>query len=1296
MAVDIQGHQRGGFCIFPIVPCDLLCMATLSLASHPVYLSIVLTIRCHAGVKCQVQCQEQHENKMGAERISLFLFTIACVFSVRRAFIVTISKTGMDDPACKNGSLAIRPPCRTIDFVFEGGIGIPDHTVVRLESGNYTLEKDTRFENKHNITITGNKLHGKTHRIICSRENIGIGFLRCGRIVIKGLQFENCGKRRNTATRNIMKITSSIHFVFSKDVQILYSEISNSRGFGVTMIDTGGVVKVTHFYVTHNNKLKGAGSGMLIATTQCGALDLVNCTTQQEQQKYIHNSLFRLDFVYFTGNHNDQPEGMVSAVNSAPKLGQAGGLTIHLSGNASRNNFSLSLCSFYNNKAEWGGGLYIGITNTTQDNRISLMNNAFFQNSAVYGGGGMQVALEHSKHLQSSKDNHIEVSQSYFGFNTGIWGGGVSVKAGTKILSDVHQIETVAPIAFKSLRFFANKATVGSAIALATENLNHNPIGPGVSYSILLQDCDISRNEIIQTEDKKVVGQGAVYAEEFMLAIESTVFSNNSGTALVLDSSSFTVKGNVTFKQNKGEKGGAIALYGSSWIKLRARSILLFVRNMAIIKGGALYFKYSGVKRVGFQTTKLATKECFFRYEDQGYLEPSRWDSQVVFIDNMAPDATGNSIFASTLQMCRQKDEARMGNSALEWPNVFQYLSTFNRSFPEIATEAINITSSPKDWRVSPSVPFTPKVKLIDEKGNSVYGTLKVLLKSKNDPSIHLDPPNAVFLIKDEINNLKIDGKENTDFFVSFMTTDGQLTKTEPAQTFMNYCPPGYKQNNQTKVCTCMENEKAITRCENFTAYLLAGYWGQNSKITGQFEAFKCPRNYCGCKKMSKNDYYECAFSEITCGINRNGKMCSECVPGYSVLLGTEKCTKCSDYYALLIIPILLVASGFVLVIFYFNFDAFSGYLNAFLYSYQSIDTVLPETVKLDPFINIIKGVLCLSGTGNTIGLCLFDGFTDLQKLGFNLAVPLYILIFTVLVGTCLSGKLFHKCIGNSFRSNSFGRALSFVYTYCYTALTSKALLLLNPVKIDDNWMLYSAANVPFFGTEHFAYGIAAVLVLIVFTFGFPILLLFTPYFTKHFQSISRMEPAFNALKLCFKNPINSKNGSDFGQFAAFYFICRLVVLLCDVFVKDETPRLVLIALASIFFQAVFSWFQPYVIWTMNFWDVLLLTNMCVVSIVSIIVSVPYMLNLDYIIFLTIVLKALVYVPLLVTVMRLIAYTKRIRERKRKQFSSSMEGKPFFLVNYVGKGHRGLYKTPTKEERRKQKAKRRERSDHVY
>ena len=1194
---------------------------------------------------------------MGTGIVLSVLFS-ACYFILPGyALTIQISPDGKDEPACRNGSL----PCATLDFVFEGGKGVGSNVLILIEPGHYALSNNTQFENKKNISIIGNKVNGTVHNIYCSMQNVGLSFTRCTNIRIKGLYFEHCGRKQDVSTENIESITSTLTFVFSKDIQVSYSKFTKNRGTGIAILDTGGRVKLEHVSVTHT-LFNSYGSGMVIATTHCGALDTVNCTFQQEQQEYIHNGTYELIVVRLDESLNDKHDDILfDEIRSTPKLGQGGGLTLHLCGNASGNTIFLSWCSFSNNTAKWGGGMYIGISNTTQNNMISVSHTTFYSNKAEYGGGAVQVTLRHTKHVKSSKENRVSFSKGYFGFNTAVWGGALSIKGSTRILEDGNIDKLDSQFSLRSVTFKSNSATVGSAIAVATINLNSNPIGPGVSYSLFLQDCHFLTNEIIQTEDKKVAGQGTLYAEEFMLLMNSTNFVGNNGTALVLDSSSFTILGNVTFENNTGENGGAVALYGGSWFHLTSKCMLRFIRNNAAIRGGAIFFKYSGAQRIGFQTTKLSTKECFFRYENQVVLDPKEWDCKVMFLDNMAPDASGNSIFASSLQACRTTDEPLMNNSALEWRDVFKYISTFNRSYPEITTSTVKIIADPMNWSVRPSVPFSPNITLVDEKEHSVFGILKVNItpNRKDHSKVHLDPPNSIFLVRNEIHGMKIVGKKNSNFSVNLMTTDGQLSKTKTVEVHMKSCPPGYHQTEGSEVCSCMETIKAITRCdENFTAYLLPGYWGHRNK-DGEFKAFKCPKNYCICSNGKKKTHqYECAFDKIACTENRQGILCGECSPGYSVQLGTEKCDICSNYYLFLLIPILVASSVFVLVVFFFNFDAFSGYLNAFLYSYQSVDTVLPETVNLDPFIGIVIGVLCLSGTGNTIGVCLWDGLTDLQKLGFNLAVPLYILLFTVLVGTCWSRKLFHGSSRNAIRSNSFGRALSFVYTYSYTALTSKALILLNPIKIDDKWVVYSAPNVEYFGKEHIGYAIGAILVLIVFTLGFPIVLLFTPFFTKHFSSIARMEPAFNVLKLCFKNPINSKSDSNYGPFAAFYFVCRLIVLLFDVFIKDETPRLVLIAISSVVFQAVFCWFQPYVIWTMNFWDVLLLTNMCVISIVSVIVSVPYMLTNYNIDVLVVLLRILVYLPLAVIVVRLIAYRKNISDRKRKM-KQSMEGKHF-------------------------------------
>ena len=88
------------------------------------------------------------------------------------------------------------------------------------------------------------------------------------------------------------------------------------------------------------------------------------------------------------------------------------------------------------------------------------------------------------------------------------------------------------------------------------------------------------------------------------------------------------------------------------------------------------------------------------------------------------------------------------------------------------------------------------------------------------------------------------------------------------------------------------------------------------------------------------------------CRKNREGPLCSQCVKGTSAVLGSEDCKDdCTNMYLLLLLPGLLILSLFVLIILYFNFDVFSGYLNAYLYVYQTIFLLIPNSVKLGPFI---------------------------------------------------------------------------------------------------------------------------------------------------------------------------------------------------------------------------------------------------------------------------------------------------------------------------------------------------------
>eukprot|EP00794_Sanderia_malayensis_P006924 gene6924-7702_t len=1164
------------------------------------------------------------------------LFGLLTVPVLCCTLIIEIKKEGHDEPSCLDSAVQSRPACLTLDYVFNGGIGVKSGTEVHIYSGRYPLKRNTEFKKLENIRLIGKGKTGSVE-IFCRWPNIGFSFQRSSDIQISNIVMSSCGVRRNES------LSSAVHFVFCKNLHISMSEFKRSLGKGVSMFDVGGTVVFSNVTFANNTEAESTG-GIYAEFTTCGAFDPVGCSSQMEQQKYIHKSNYSFLLCHFLSNKLVLKNNLSNKLedSSEKTFLKGGGIGIVFRGNASSNNFMMKRCLFKDNLATWGGGLTVEMFDKCSNNIFVFEDTYFIRNSANFAGGGIDIGmLFYNKH-SFQKDNLLTFVRCIFFSNRAIWGGGVSVRGTTRLLKNPQEKHLEA-LSFTQCTFVANYATVGAAFGLSTDNLNMNPVGSGTSYGVKFSGCAIIDNGIIWTEDKKVIGQGAVYGEEFLLVLSETRFISNEGTALILDSASATIIGNVSFIGNTGLKGGALGMYSNSWLLLKAGANLTFKLNHAYEKGGAMYVHGAGPSRLAFRTTDLLLCKCFLRYGNDDELDPDSWNATVYFINNTAPEAGGNSVFANTLQMCRLKNEPRKGNRALTWKSI-KYVSSGN-GFPEIATEAIEIFMKINQWHASPLVPFMPDLQLFDERNNSVYGTVMVNITSKGDK---VSLRNPVYLVKDKIPFIRLDGRENSKFNISVITTDGQAVMTDMKTQSLGRCPPGFYQK-QNDECKCLDNETGITRCEKYEVYVLKGYWlgfdNKNMTITKP-----CPLHFCkDCSPKDKLNY-ECKYIPgKMCSENRTGVLCSVCKQGCSVKLGSEDCSPCRDIYLLLIIPMLFAAMAFVLVVMYFNFDAFSGYLNAYLYAYQSLSLVIVESVSLDPFIGIVIGITCLSGTGNTLGLCFFDGFQSIHKLGFNLAVPLFILLILGLLCVALPQKIWYRIFGGSTRMNSFGRAFSFVYVFCYTALTSKTLDLLHPIEINGKLYVFKAASVPFFGRQHLPFAIPALLVLIVFVIGFPVILIFTPFFSSRFSIVSRMMPAINSLKNCFKSPFLGRNMPDYQYFSIFYFVCRFILLLFNIFMEEETSRLVLFSILCVFFLVIFTWCQPYLLQSFNFWDTLILTNLCLISLINVILSVPYVLTPVYQKLAVYSVRVLVYVPLVTVIFRLIAYVHRKRLLRRNR-----------------------------------------------
>ena len=1216
----------------------------------------------------------------------IFILLLFYVEVLRPRTIEVDQNNGIDDRNCKNGY----HPCKTLNYVFLKGSGgdMLNATVVLLYPGVHELNVSINLEYIDGMSIVSNQ----SAVINCTKKNTGFTYIHVNNIKHENITIQNCGVRRQSTTviynnsegiNDHQNITVAVTFIYSNSIIIVHSNFWHNKGVAVAFYDVGTYIKVedNHFYTNFEDGKQSStflsGGGIHIEYTQCGALPPFNCAFSK-QREYNHNTKIHITNTSFLNNsvesRYDFSKPEIPLNKTCITFGKGGGVSVYIFGNAKNNTFMFSNCHFNNNRALWGGAIDISFKGECESNRISIQNVKFENNVATYAGGALRIESiyeeDFNHYVQPKKltfGNTVYINFSNFTRNSALWGGGLSIYGTTRALYIKNPEDRNYVI--HHCNFVENNATVGFAVGLSTINLNPDIIGPGLPYQLVIKNCIIAENIMILTEDHKVVGQGAVYSEQATVILQGVnSFYNNTYTAVVLDSCSLNFSRNSKsfFYNNMAIKGGAIALYGLSWLMLGRNSTLLFKDNEAVLKGGAIYKKYGGPNRVSFNTTELTTNGCFIRYEKE-LLDPNQWLVSVTFSGNKAPDGAGNSVFASTLQYCRRRHEYRNDFDALNWTSI-KYLNNTNGQ-AEIVTDAVNIQVKEDQWNPYPFVPFSPDVTLLDEKNQSVFGSIKLQFHNN---TVQLEPPNYVFLIRNKLARLRITGKAQYRFMFRFSTTSGQIFKSRSFKGRLENCPPGFQLDEQRGRCKCMDNTDVnVVHClENGTVYIMKGKWGYISSTTNILETRLCPSLYCRCNEVTIDAL--CVLDlDKQCQPNRRGNLCSQCDEGLSAVLGNGECKKCSNLWLPILLLAVLVLSIFVMAILHFKTDAFSGYLNGYFYSYQMVLLLIPEKVNMDVFISFIIGITGFSGTGGKFGVCIFNGMDDLHKIAMNYIAPAWMVIFTVFLGLCIPPSMWEckwcrrKAEGlvvvsddkKKKRQTSFGPALCFVAVICYSAFTGTTFRFFKYVNIDGHKYVYDAAFQRYGVDRHIGYLLLASIIGIFIVLGFPIVLTLHVSLADRIPRLLALDPIFEALKTCFKENMRF--------FASFYFVFRVAMLIAFIFIADEITRLIVLSIMSLIFSVLFACFQPYKRMSYNIWDIILLTNLCVIGLLSLIVSVPFVIEPENHTGVIFSIKALAYMPLLSVLVRLAWHMCYIKRRVTYDHENGRRdtGKFFYIFN---------------------------------
>ena len=138
--------------------------------------------------------------------------------------------------------------------------------------------------------------------------------------------------------------------------------------------------------------------------------------------------------------------------------------------------------------------------------------------------------------------------------------------------------------------------------------------------------------------------------------------------------------------------------------------------------------------------------------------------------------------------------------------------------------------------------------------------------------------------------------------------------------TINQTCPPGFNISVSARSCVCEPRLAQYTNHCNITNGVgqitresSQQFWvGYDHSSHELILHPQCTFDYC----VNDAKTFPLNNTDVQCAYNRSGLLCGHCKEGYSLVLGTHQCKKCTNLYLLLIIPFTLMGVALVILLF--------------------------------------------------------------------------------------------------------------------------------------------------------------------------------------------------------------------------------------------------------------------------------------------------------------------------------------------------------------------------------------------
>ena len=1071
------------------------------------------------------------------------------------------------------------------------------NTTMAFLPGDHILYVNITVANVTRLTMTGESFAGNRATVVCSVHwfsgSVGLSFTSMVEFKIDSLAFTSCNRKYAIALRNLFLAdgvpppsgTAIVHvalLLHSTHAELVNCSFHDNPGTALAVNNTNITLAGNTFI--HNKYLHGEFE-RFICVSHCmsgGAITAVdsnltftgNTTFRENSLLYFNNPIYFTDFpgfylgAIFTYNNTILNFiGTSNFINNSADRGGGGG-AIYTYDNSIINFNGTS--NFISNSADYGSAIF------TYNNTIINFNGTsnFISNSADYGSA---IFTYNNTIINfNGTSNFISNSADYGGAistynNTIINFNGTSNFINNFINNSVDSGEGGAIFTY-------NNTTINFNGTSNFINTSADYGGAICTYNNTIINFNGTSNFINNSADRH---GGAIYTNNNTIINFNGIsnFINNSadyyGGAIVANTNiTLTFSRSVNFTNNVAITGGGGVYLGlKCTISIFPNTTVYWENNHAML-GGAIYVQdASPISECTPVAALVPKEECFFQLPGQNL--SSGINVKLIFKNNSADDA-GSILYGGAIDNCKLTDLDSHSSGKvfdmivhIEDDNDYNTNSNISSDPLRICPCENNLPDCSKNLyhvphAVDPGEIFQVSVVAVGQRYGAVSsGVISTIEKSPQTNSLH--------------SKYQLQQANNTCTTFSYAVTSLSRyvwiwlhADRSPCNdildigvTLVQVCPPGFNLSTSARSCICeprlakytnnctITNELGkITRNEG--QHFWVGYDNQSDELILHPH---CPFDYC----VNDTVVFPLNSTDIQCANNRSGLLCGKCKKGYSLVLGTSRCEKCTNSHLFLLIPFAVMGVALVFFLLICKLTVATGMLSGLVF-YSNIvgvnRTIFLPVESTNPFSIFIAWLNLDFG----IETCFYNGMDAYSKTWLQFVFPVYI---WVLVGLMILVSHFSHRFARLLGNNPVS-VLATLILLSYTKILRTLIAVFYTTYLEyptyNRSVWVYDANIYYLAGKHIPLFIVAVLVFLFLFLPYTLLLLFGQWL----QAIShlRLFSWVNSAKLKpFMDSYHAPYKAKHRYWPGLLLILRFVLLLVFAFNSEEDPSINLLAI---------------------------------------------------------------------------------------------------------------------------------------